>query len=313
MPALTHDRRFEPRHGEPVAVAPGVVRITAPNPSPMTFHGTNTYLIGDDTVAVVDPGPALDAHVDAIVQAIAGRPVSHILVTHTHGDHSLAVPALKRATGAPTVGEGPHRASRVLRAGEVNPLDAAGDAAFRPDIAVAHGDVLTAGGRPVEVVATPGHTANHVAFALPDAGLLFSGDHVMVWATSVVAPPDGAMADYMASLDVLLARPDARYLPGHGGAVEDPAAYVAALKGHRLRREEAIVRALSEGPRTIPQMVRQIYVALDPALHTAAGLSLLAHLEDLVARGTVAADPQLSFDATYTLVGDWSPEDHLRD
>jgi len=301
LASLTHDRSFDPRHGEAVEVAPGVVRITAANPSPMTFHGTNTYLVGDDTVAVIDPGPALPAHVDAVVAAIAGRPVSHILVTHTHGDHSLAVPALQQATGAPTVGEGPHRAARPLRAGETNPLDAAADTAFVPDIALGHGGEIVAGGRRVEVVATPGHTANHVAFALPDEKLLFSGDHVMVWATSIVAPPDGAMADYMDSLDVLLGRGDVRYLPGHGGAVEEPEAYVTALKGHRLRREEAILRALADGRRTIPEMVRQIYVALDPALHKAAGLSLLAHLEDLVARGSVTADPALAFEATYRL------------
>lgn len=303
LAALTHDRQFDPRHGEAVTVAPGVQRITAANPSPMTFHGTNTYLIGEGPVAVVDPGPGLEAHNAAILRAIAGRPVSHILVTHTHADHSTAAGELSRLTGAPTVGEGPHRAARPLREGETVALEGAGDTAFRPDIKVAHGDRLEAGGRPLEIVATPGHTANHLAFALPDAGLLFSGDHVMVWSTTVVAPPDGVMADYMASLDRLLQRGDTRYLPGHGGPVEDPQAYVSALKAHRLKREEAIVRALSEGPRTIPQMVRAIYVALDPALHKAAGLSLLAHLEDLVARGTVEADPATSYDATYRLSG----------
>ncbi|MEW5422627.1 MBL fold metallo-hydrolase [Amorphus sp. 3PC139-8] len=273
----------------------------------MTFHGTNTYLIGDDEVAIVDPGPALDQHVEALRQAIAGRPVSHILVTHTHADHSGAVPAVQRLVDAPTVGEGPHRSGRALREGEASGLDSSGDRSFTPDIVVGHGDRLVAGGRTVEVIATPGHTANHVAFALPDEGLLFSGDHVMIWSTTIVAPPDGVMVDYMASLDRLLSRGDRRYLPGHGGAVHDPQAYVSALKDHRQKREEAIVRALSDGPLPIPEMVRKIYVALDPALRRAAGLSLLAHLEDLVERGTVEADPAVTFDATYRLVGPWAP------
>ncbi|MDQ0317345.1 MBL fold metallo-hydrolase [Amorphus orientalis] len=301
MPALTHDRQFDPRYGEAVTVAPGVRRLTARNPSPMTFHGTNTYLIGDDPVAVIDPGPGFPEHIESLKQVLAGRTVSHILVTHTHADHSTAAAELAAATGAPTVGEGPHRAGRALREGETNALEASGDVAFRPDIAVAHGDRLEAGGRTLEVIATPGHTVNHLCFGLADERLLFSGDHVMVWSTTIVAPPDGVMADYMASLDVLLARDDRRYLPGHGGAVEDPGSYVEALRGHRQKREEAIVRALADGPRTIPEMVRAIYVALDPGLRKAAGLSLLAHLEDLVERGTVEAAPSVTFDATYRL------------
>jgi Zn-dependent hydrolases, including glyoxylases len=284
------DRTFEPHHGEAVPVAPGIVRLTAGNSGPLTFHGTNTYLLGTDTLAVIDPGPEDEAHFQALLRAIDGRPVSHIFVTHTHRDHSPLAARLKVLTGALTVAEGSHRAARPLHAGEVNPFAESSDADFVPDIAAAHGDRIAGDGWELEVLHTPGHTANHAAFAETGSGILFSGDHVMAWATSVIAPPDGAMRDFMASLDVLLAREDRIYLPGHGGAVADPATFVRALRAHRRMRERAILDRIEKGDRTIEDMVAVIYRAVDPRLHRAAGLSVLAHLEDLVESGKVRTD-----------------------
>ncbi len=290
---------FEPRHGEAVSVAEGVLRVTAGNASPFTFHGTNSYIVGRDSVAVIDPGPEDDTHYDALVAAIRGRPVSHILITHTHRDHSPLAARLKAETGAPTVAEGVHRAARPLRIGETNPLDASADLDFRPDIVLGDGEVIRGDGWALSAVLTPGHAANHAAFALDGTGILFSGDHVMAWSTSIVAPPDGAMADYMASLDKLLGRDDRAYLPGHGGPVGEPAAFVRGLRAHRKMRERAIVERLRNGDRTIPDMVRAIYRETDPRLHGAAGLSVLAHLEDLVGRGVVSSDETPSIDAVY--------------
>ncbi len=213
-----------------------------------------------------------------------------ILVTHTHRDHSPATPAIKAATGAPVYAEGPHRAARPLNLGETNVLDASGDRDFAPDIAVKDGDVVTGTGWTLESVFTPGHTANHMAFALREEQTLFSGDHVMAWSTSIVAPPDGAMGDYMASLDKLRARDETLFWPGHGGPVKEPAKFMRALAHHRRLREAAIMKRLGLGDRHIPDIVAAIYEGLDPRLKSAAGLSVFAHLEDLVGRGLVASD-----------------------
>lgn len=288
--ALTHDRTFEPRYGSAVEIAPGVRRMTAENPGPFTFHGTNTYLVGEGEIAVIDPGPDDPAHVEAIVRAAGRDRIRAILVTHTHRDHSPGVLHLKALTGAPTYGEGPHRPARPLAAGEDVRLDASGDTGFVPDRALRDTDRVSFGAATLTAVATPGHCANHLAYCLEGSGILFSGDHVMAWSTSIVAPPDGAMADYMASLDRLLARDDRIYFPGHGGPVTDPAGYVADLKQHRLGRERAVLDRLAAGDRLIPDMVKVIYRDVDPGLHPAAALSVLAHLEDLVARGIVVAD-----------------------
>lgn len=289
---LQHDRTFEPRWGAAVPVAPRVRRITAENPGPFTFHGTNTYLVGDgDAVAVIDPGPDDPRHLAAILTALGGARVSHILVTHTHRDHSPGAAALSAATGAPTFGAGPHRPARPARPDETARLDAGGDSEFVPDVVLADGAVVAGEGFALTAVATPGHTANHLAFALDGDAWLFSGDHVMAWSTSIVAPPDGAMADYMASLARLAARPERQYLPGHGGIVDDAPAYVAALAEHRRGREQTIRERLAAGDETIPAIVAAVYRGLDPALTGAAGLSVLAHLEDLAKRGLVAAEP----------------------
>ncbi len=290
---------FEPAYGEAVSVAPGVRRLTVNNPSPFTFRGTNSYIVGGNTLAVIDPGPEDEAHLQALLKAIDGRPVSHILVSHTHRDHSPLTPRLKEATGAMVLAEGPHRPARPLRIGETNPLDASADVDFHPDARLADGEIVSGDGWSIGTVYTPGHTTNHVAFSLEGTGILFSADHVMGWSTSIVAPPDGAMTDYMASLDRLLAREDRLYLPGHGGPVTQPKNFVRGLKAHRKMRERAIMERLRAGDRTIAEMVKAIYRETDPRLHGAAGLSVLAHLEDMVAKGDVAAEDEIAIDGIY--------------
>ncbi len=223
---------FEPQHGVAVPVADGIERLTAPNPSPFTFHGTNTYIVGEKSVCVIDPGPENDAHFEALMVALQGREVSHIAVSHTHRDHSPLARRLKEKTGAVIVAEGPHRPARPLFEGEVNPFAESSDVDFTPDIALADGATVDGEGWRLTAVHTPGHTANHAAFALDNTGILFSADHVMAWATSIVAPPDGAMADYMASLDRLRARDDRIFLPGHGPPLPDPQPFMAALAAH---------------------------------------------------------------------------------
>ena len=280
---------------------PGVRRVLANNPSPFTFKGTLSYIIGRGQVAIVDPGPLDQAHIKALLDAVRGETVTHIFVTHTHHDHSPAVPAIKAATGALVLAEGPHRAARPLNIGEAPRLDASNDTDFRPDRALADGEVVTGKGFTIEAVATPGHTANHMAFAFKEANLLFSGDHVMAWSTPVVAPPDGAMSDYMASLQKLARRSEAIYLPGHGGVVREAPSFVQHYIRHRQGREASILHRLGKGEADIPTVVRAIYIGLDPRLLKAAGLSVLAHLEDLVTRGVVATDGQPSIDGRYRL------------
>lgn len=299
--ALDFDTRFEPHYGEAIEVAPGIRRLTVNNPGPFTFHGTNTYIVGEHTLAVIDPGPEDPEHLQAILRAVGDRSVSHIFVSHTHRDHSPLAKELRQLTGAVVCAEGPHRPARPLRIGEVNPLDASADTDFVPDLTLADDSVTQGDGWAVRTVLTPGHTANHAAFALEGTGVLFSADHVMAWATSIVAPPDGAMADYMASLDRLIERDDKILLPGHGGPVSKPRSFMRGLKTHRKMRERAIVERLAGGDRTIPEMVRAIYRDTDPRLHGAAGLSVLAHLEDLVSRGIAITGGDPSIDGEYTL------------
>lgn len=297
--SLDFDTRFEPAYGEAVAIAKGVARLTVNNPSPFTFHGTNSYILGTDTLAVIDPGPDDDAHLEALIRAIAGRPVSHIFVSHTHRDHSPLAARLKALTGARTVAEGPHRSARPLHLGEVPAMDASSDTDFVPDIVVRDGEVVEGDGWRIGTVLTPGHAANHAAFALEGTGMLFSADHVMAWSTSIVAPPDGAMSDYMASLDKLIERDDRIYLPGHGGPVTAPKKFVRGLKAHRKMRERAIIERLNAGDRTIPDIVKAIYRDTDPRLYGAAGLSVFAHLEDLVERGKATSDGAPSLTGIY--------------
>nr|WP_255561507.1 MBL fold metallo-hydrolase [Pseudohoeflea sp. DP4N28-3] len=287
------DRSFDAGDGRPVALAVNIMRLTAPNSGPLTFAGTNSYIVGTDTLAVIDPGPADEAHWQALLAAIGGRPVSHIFVSHTHRDHSPLATRLQQETGALTVAEGPHRASRPLHHGETNPLAESSDLDFRPDINAEHGARIAGDGWEIEVLHTPGHTANHAAFALRgpgDDGIVFSADHVMAWATTIIAPPDGSMQEFMASLDMLLERDDRIYYPGHGGPVRRPRQFVRALRSHRRMRESAVLARISKGDRTIAEMVATIYRDTDKRLHGAAALSVLAHIEDLVERGLVTTD-----------------------
>ena len=296
---LDFNKDFEPAHGQAIPVAPGVQRVTVNNPGPFTFHGTNSYIVGRDTLAVIDPGPEDDAHFDALISAIGGHPVSHIFVSHTHRDHSPLARRLAQATGAIIAAEGPHRAARPLNTGEINPLDASADMDFKPDLTLGDGDRVDGDGWSITTIHTPGHTANHAVFALEGTGVLFSADHVMAWATTIVAPPDGAMADFMVSLDRLMERDDTLYLPGHGGAVTKPAQFLRGLRTHRRMRERAIIERIRAGDRTIADMVAAIYRDTDPRLHGAAALSVLAHLEDLVAKGVAVTDGPASINGIY--------------
>jgi hydroxyacylglutathione hydrolase len=282
---------------------PGIRRVMANNPGPFTFKGTLSYIIGRGNVAIVDPGPDDPAHIAALLDAVRNETVTHIFVTHTHRDHSPAVPAVKSATGATVYAEGPHRAARPLHIGEHNPLDASADREFRPDVALKDGEEVSGQGWTIEAVATPGHTANHMAYAFKEKDVLFAGDHVMAWATSIVAPPDGAMSDYMASLAKLARRNERIYFPGHGPAINDAGRFVNYFILHRKAREASILHQLANGAADIPSIVRASYIGLDPRLTGAAGLSVLSHLEDLVTRGVVQTDGAPAIDGDYRLAG----------
>lgn len=278
---------------------PLVSRVLAPNPSPYTFTGTQTWIVGAGAdVAVIDPGPngsgesigdpadvRAEGHVDAILRAVAGRKVSAILCTHTHRDHSPAAIPLKAATGAPIIGCAP-----LVISDDGPRADSAFDPDYVPDHVLQHGESISGDGWTLEAVATPGHTSNHLCFALLESGALFTGDHVMAWSTSVVSPPDGDMADYMASLKLLYEREDRVYYPAHGPAVTKPRQLVRGMLGHRRQRERQILRELEKGANIIPDMVSLMYKGLDPRLNGAAGRSVLAHLLDLQNRGLVTCD-----------------------
>ena len=282
-------------------IAPQVRVVVADNPGPFTFKGTMSYIVGRGKVAIIDPGPDDAKHIAALLDAVRGETVTHIFVTHTHRDHSPAAPQVKAATGAEVFAQGPHRLARPLQIGEARRLDASADMDFRPDVALADGEVVSGHGWTLEAVATPGHTANHMAFAFKEAELLFAGDHVMAWSTTIVAPPDGAMSDYMASLAKLGRRSEPVYLPGHGGPVREAPRFVQHYIRHRQGREASILRRLGKGAADIPTLVRAIYIGLDPRLNGAAALSVLAHLEDLVARGVVATEGVPAIGGIYRL------------
>lgn len=298
---IPFDKTFSLAPDQVQDVAPGVRAIAADNPGPFTFKGTVTYIVGRDQVAIIDPGPDDAAHIAALLNAVRGETVTHIFVTHTHRDHSPAAAKIKAATGAPVLAQGPHRPARPLHTGEIRRLDASADLDFHPDTALADGEVVGGRGWTLQAVATPGHTANHMAFAFKEANLLFAGDHVMAWSTTIVAPPDGAMTDYMASLHKLARRNEPLYLPGHGAPVRDAPRYVQHLIRHRQAREASILHRLGKGEADIPTMVRAVYIGLDPRLAGAAALSVLAHLEELVARGAVITEGSPSIAGTYRL------------
>lgn len=291
-----------PQPGRIEALSPRVRRLIAPNGGPFTFTGTCTYLVGTRKLMVIDPGPENAAHLESLMAAMDGAEVAAILVTHTHRDHSPLARALAKATGAPVIGCGPHVPARALAVGETASLEGANDLTYHPDRILTDGDTLEGEDFQLVAIATPGHTMNHLAFALAQENAVFSGDHVMAWSTSIVAPPDGAMGPYMASLAKMAARDDGLYWPGHGAPLREPQRFVRALITHRRQRETSILGQLRQGNTSIPAIVTALYAGLDPRLKGAAALSVYAHIEDLVAKGKVAAEGPPLLTATFRAI-----------
>ncbi|MFO0990695.1 MAG: MBL fold metallo-hydrolase [Hyphomicrobiales bacterium] len=298
--SLTFDREFDPPIGVPEKISPLIRRVLCDNPGPFTFRGTASFIVGEGEVAIIDPGPDSDAHLEALLEAVKGEKVSHILVTHTHLDHSPLARRLKTATGAPILAYGPPE--QPAEAGQGFRLDASIDPDFLVDIPLRHGDVVAGGKWTLESVFTPGHMSNHMSYALKEERALFCGDHVMAWATSVIAPPDGNMGQYFSSLRLLLERDDAIYYPAHGPARPDPLPLVRAYLVHRRQREESIVTRLRRGDRTIAEIVKANYADTDPRLHPAAALSTLAHMQHLIEQGRVSTSGEATLEAQYAAV-----------
>lgn len=282
---FTREIHFE--YGIAQPLSPLVRRFVAHNPGPLTFKGTNVYVIGHDEVAVIDPGPEDDAHVDALIGALAGETITRIFVSHTHNDHCGAVARLQHLTGAPTYALRPGDAVRgAYKPGQAGAIgESFADTSFRPDVALDDGDAVEGAGWTLAVVHTPGHAPDHICYALPQEQALFTGDHVMPWSTSVIAPPEGNMNDYMRSLEALLRRDDALFYPGHGGRVHAPRKLVRAYVLHRQWREASIFTAIGDGHRGVDTLVPLLYKDLDEEMRGAASLSVLAHLEHLHRQG----------------------------
>lgn len=295
---------FDPPPGVAMTLAPGLVRVLAPNPSPMTFRGTNTYLLGTDKLCIIDPGPDDPAHLAALLAAIGTRPVSHIILTHSHRDHCAGAPALRRATGAPLLAFGDSSAGRsaVMARLAASGLLRAGkgvDTSFVPDIRLPDGAEIASAEWRLRCLHTPGHFGNHICLQWDD--MIFSGDHAMGWATSLIAPPDGDLSDYLGSCDRLLALGPLRLLPGHGAPVADGRARLRALVAHRRQRTAEILGALAQGPKTPAALVAAIYTSTPAPLRGAATQNVLAHLVDLETRKRIRADPGPDLDALYEL------------
>jgi len=295
------DLRFE--YGALESVSPGVRRVIAHNPSAFTYAGTGTYVVGHGEVAVIDPGPASPEHIDNLLRGLAerGEHVTHVLITHTHLDHSPGARLLVERTGASTYGFGPHGGGLRAQEGDDDKVEEGADLAFVPQIAVKDGDVIEGRGFALESVHTPGHCSNHLCFQLKDERVLFSGDHVMGWSTSVISPPDGDMTDYLQSLSKLLGRDDVRFLPTHGPPIEDPHPLVAAFIAHRRAREEQILLGLARGPQRIAELVPHMYASVSPLLYPAAARSVYAHVLHMLEDGRLATDEPVSLHATYHL------------
>ena len=307
MPAdIRFNRDLEFEYGVLETVAPSIRRIIARNPSPFTFHGTGTYVVGQGRVAVIDPGPALDAHVEALVHGLRGETVTHVLVTHTHLDHSPGCALLRRFTSAPTYGFGRHGSGRTPAMGEETVVVEEGaDFEFAPDVTVRDGDVIECDGFSFECVHTPGHTSNHVCYRLREDRVLFCGDQVKGWSTTIVSPPDGHMGTYIASLERLLDGDDRTYWPTHGAPIRDPKPYVESLIEHRRLRARQILACLRDGIDTIPGVVKRLYEHLPVGMHPAAARSVLSTMTLLVELGDVVSSDSTSapasIDARYTL------------
>lgn len=271
MTPIAFNREFDPAYGKLATVTPRVRRLVAANSGPFTAWGTGTYVVGHGEVAVIDPGPLDDAHIEALLAALQGERITHLVITHTHLDHSPAAAVLRARCGAQVVGCGPHGAR-----GETT--EAGADYDYTPDHQMLDGERLAGNGWTLTAVATPGHTSNHICYCLEEEKALFTGDHVMGWSTTVISPPDGDMAAYMASLSRLLFRDDALYYPTHGAPITDPHTYVRQLVAHRLEREAQVLACVADGHDTIAAMVAKLYADVDARLHRAAGRSVLAHL-----------------------------------
>jgi glyoxylase-like metal-dependent hydrolase (beta-lactamase superfamily II) len=298
-PSIPYRRELEFEYGKVAELSPRIRRVIARNPSPFTFHGTGTYILGHGKVAVIDPGPPLEEHVEAIVGATQGEEITHMLVTHTHNDHSPACRLLRERCDAKTYGYGPHGAGK-LEAGVK--VEEGGDMEFKPDVKVRHGDVIEGDGWSVECVYTPGHTSNHMCFALDEERTLFTGDHIMAWSTSIISPPDGDMKSYMASLDLLLERDDDLYWPTHGPSVIETKKHVEAFIEHRRERERQIIECLQGGIRKIRDMVPGMYADLPEFMYPFAGQSVFASVVYLIELGRVSCEGELGIDAEFDLV-----------
>ncbi len=291
-------RTLDFEYGEVAEISPRIRRVVAHNPSAFTLYGTGTYILGRGNVAVIDPGPADAAHIEALLRATAGETITHMLVTHTHNDHSPGCRLLAVHTDAPTYGYGRHGAGKIAAGSQV---EEGGDMDFAPDVRIDDGDVIGGDGWSMECVYTPGHTSNHICYALREENALFTGDHVMGWSTSVISPPDGDMASYMASLEKLLVRDDSIYWPTHGPAITEPKMHVRAFITHRRQREAQIRRCLADGQRRIADMVPSMYANVPANLHAAAGRSVFAAMALLVQRGEVACEGELDIGAEFRL------------
>lgn len=287
-------------YGEPSPMGPGIVRLVARNASAFTFKGTNTYIVGMTSLAVVDPGPDDPQHLEDIRRVAAGRPITHICITHAHRDHVDGAASLAAATGALTCGFGRDGAAPDVPAASPSGKSFV-NYDFVPDIKVAAGDVIAGEDWALEALHTPGHAPDHLCYGLKGRRVLFSGDHVMAWNTSVIAPPEGSMADYMSSLELLLERNDQVFLPGHGGRIDEPQRTVKAYLLHRRWREQAVLAAIRGGANTVNAIVPEVYPNIAGALAIAAALSVQAHVEYLIARGVVASAPAMSWDHPLSL------------
>lgn len=288
MDAPAYDRQFDARHGGAVRIAPELVRVTAGNTGPFTFTGTNSFLIGSNELMLVDPGPQDTGHLSALMAAIGGRTVRAILLTHTHKDHSRGAKALVEKTGAPLWFGGPHRNSRPSRFLEFNPIASSCDWELVPDRALADGQIIEVDGQSVEVLATPGHCANHLSFGLKGTPFLLSGDHLMGWNSTLVAVPDGSMSDYLQSLQKLEHAGYDTFLPAHGGAIENGPAFARAMRLHRLARNKQILEHLAQGPAVLGTLVKAVYPGISGRIGFAARMTLAAHLEYLAQQGEIS-------------------------